>query len=539
LTGSPPLLYKSTLDTIGKSTRARSVAQDVGLALGVILFIAFLTFPFDADPRMRRVAAIAALMAVWWMTEALPLAATSLMPLVLMPLSKIAEPDTVARAYMNDYIFLFVGGFVIALAMERWGLHRRLALYTIRLTGDRPRQVVLGFMIATAGLSMWISNSATAMMMLPIALSVVSLARERKEGLSPDAQERFGIALMLSIAYAASIGGIATLIGTPPNVVFASRFHDEFPGAPEVTFTAWLMVGVPFSAVFLVLAWALIVFLLHPVGGGRLACGREALRNELIRLGPMTRAELGVLAVFLCAAFLWIFRVGIPLEIHVGPIRVSRIPGWSELLGLANGKVRWVSDGTVAMMAALSMFLIPSGRQRGERLVDWKTIRGLPWDILFLFGGGFALADGLVASGLSDWIGRQSRQFGQLPLPAQILGVSGLVTFLTELTSNTATANIVLPVLAGVARAIEVNPLALMLPATVSASCAFMLPVATPPNAIVFGSGLVPIGAMVRTGLWLNFIGMGLVLLWCYFVALPLWGVDPGHFPPSWLRSGN
>jgi sodium-dependent dicarboxylate transporter 2/3/5 len=481
-------------------------------------------------------AAIAALMAVWWMTEAIPLAATSLVPLVLMPVCKIAEPADVAASYMNDYIFLFVGGFTIALAMERWNLHRRLALHTIRLVGDRPRQLVLGFMVATAVLSMWISNTATTMMMMPIALSIILLAEEREKRTAADTGPafagRFGLVLMLCIAYAASIGGVATLIGTPPNVVFGTIFHKEFPGAPEIGFAPWMIMALPLSVVFLLVAWAVVCFVLHPLRGGRFLGGREIVEAEIDKLGPISRAELSVLVVFLSAAFLWMFR----LEINVGPVR---IPGWANALKLVEeieGKsVKWVGDGTVAMIAALAMFFIPSGRKGGERLVDWKTVEDLPWGVLFLFGGGFALAYGFKASGLSTWIGEQCQLFGRLPVPGQVLAVSGTITFLTELTSNTATTNMVLPILAGVARAIQVNPLVLMLPATISASCAFMLPVATPPNAIVFGTGYIPIGTMVRTGIILNIIGMVLVLLLVYFVAIPFLGIDPGALPETWM----
>ncbi|KPL12214.1 hypothetical protein AMJ85_01605 [candidate division BRC1 bacterium SM23_51] len=504
------------------------VHKNAGLVVGTALFVILLSVPTDLEPKTQRMAAIAALMATWWMTEAIPLAATSLMPLVLMPFMKIAQPTAVAETYMNDYIFLFIGGFTIALAMERWNLHRRLALQTIRLVGDRPRQLILGFMVATALLSMWISNTATTMMMMPIALSIVLLAEEREKGETHGAGRgfgaRFGLVLMLCIAYSASIGGVATLIGTPPNVVFGAIFHKEFPGAPAIAFAPWLFLALPFSVVFLLVAWALVTFVLHPVRGGRFLGGRGTIRGEIAKLGPITRAETCVLVVFLCAAFLWIFRV----KIEIGSVTV---PGWSNVLGL----VEWVRDGTVAMLAALSMFLIPSGRRKGERLVDWKTVEALPWNVLFLFGGGFALAHGFEVSGLSDWIGKQCRAFGHLPVPGQILAISGTITFLTELTSNTATTNMVLPILAGVARAIEVNPLVLMLPATISASCAFMLPVATPPNAIVFGTGYIPIGTMVRTGIVLNFVGMLLVLLLVYFVAIPFWQIDPTHLPATWL----
>jgi sodium-dependent dicarboxylate transporter 2/3/5 len=508
--------------------------RNVGLVLGIVLFIAVLFVPIGADARIQRMAAIAALMAVWWITEAIPLAATSLLPLVLMPVLKIARPDEVAQSYMNDYIFLFIGGFTIALAMERWHLQRRLALHTIRLVGDRPRQIVLGFMLATGGISLWISNTATAMMMMPIALSVVLLIEERQKEQRDESAarltRRFALVLMLSIAYAASIGGIGTLIGTPPNVVFANIFQKSFPGAPPMGFAKWMVVMTPFALLFLLLTWALLVYVLHPLRGGRLFGGREIIQRELAGLGPISRAEIAVLIVFVAAALLWIFRVDIELGKRV------RIPGWSNALGLVENRKAWVGDGTVAMIAALALFFIPSGRHKGERLVDWRTVEALPWGVLFLFGGGFALADGFVASGLSDWVGNQCRAFDRLAVPGQILAVSGTVTALSELTSNTATANMVLPILAGVAKAIGVNPLVLMVTATISASYGFMLPVATPPNAIVFGTGYIPIRTMVWTGLLLDLIAIALVVPLVYFLAIPLWGIDPGVLPPEWLR---
>lgn len=511
--------------------------KQFGLALGALLFLILLNLPFGDDPRTHRMAAIAALMAVWWMTEAIPLPATSLMPLVLMPLLKIAEPDAVARSYANDYIFLYVGGFTIALGIERWNLHRRLALRTLALVGDRPRRVVLGFMAATAALSMWISNTATTMMMLPIALSVVRLVSPESDAARAGKMARFGMVLMLSIAYAASIGGMATLVGTPPNIVLVARFHQEFPGAPELSFARWLVMGLPFSTLFLISAWALLVFLLYPLGRERLLGGGETLRRELEGLGPMTRAEARTLGIFLAAALLWIFRAGIPLEIQIGPWRIAGIPGWSDAVGLADGRTRWVSDGTVAMLAGLAMFFIPSARSKGERLMDWQTMNRLPWHVLLLFGGGFALADGFVTSGLSEWVGRRCLALAELPVPVQILAVSAAITFLTELTSNVATANIVLPVLAGAARAAGINPLVLMLPATLASSSAFMLPVATPPNAIVYGTGLIPINTMVRTGLVLNLVGVLLILLTIYFLAIPIWGIEPARLPAGWLHA--
>jgi len=515
---------------------AGTARKTIGLVAGILFFVLLLLTPMGDDPHIHRMAAIAALMATWWITEAIPLAATSLMPLVLMPFLKISPPKIVAKSYMNDYIFLFIGGFTIALAMERWGLHRRLALRTIHFVGDRPRRLILGFMVATGALSMWISNTATTMMMMPIALSIVLLAEEReKRSESENARgfaARFGLVLMLCIAYAASIGGVATLVGTPPNVVFASIFHQEFPGAPEIGFAAWMAMAFPFSVVLLFTAWAVVTFVLLPVRGGRLLGGRDLIGGEIEKLGPMTRAEIAVLIVFISVALLWLFRS----DIKFGNLTIK---GWSRLAGLVEGKKKWVGDGTVAMLAALSMFFIPSGKRKGERLVDWETIQSLPWNVVFLFGGGFALAEGFVVSGLSNWIGEQCRIFGRLSVPGQILSISGTTMLLTEVTSNTATTNMILPVLAGIARSIHVNPLVLMISATISASCAFMLPVATPPNAIVFGTGYVPIGTMARTGVVLNIISMILILLLVYFLAIPLWHIHPAQLPAAWLAGGG
>ncbi|MBM3333576.1 anion permease [Candidatus Sumerlaeota bacterium] len=515
------------------------IVKTTGLVLGIVFFAILLSVPFGSDARIHRMAAVAALMATWWMTEAIPLAATSLMPLVLMPILKISQPEDVARSYMNDYIFLFIGGFTIALTMERWNLHRRLALHIVRRVGDRPSQLVLGFMIATALVSMWISNTATAMMMMPIALSVVLLAEEcEKKGNAREHERfagRFGVALMLGVAYAASIGGLGTLVGTPPNAFFAGCFHKEFPGAPEISFARWMLLVLPLCPVMLLVTWALLTFVLHPLRRATFLGGREAVQRQLAEMGPISRAETGVFIVFVAAAFLWIFRLDIP-------IGKMTIPGWSNLLGLVESggekQVAWVRDGTVAMLAALSLFFIPSGRRKGERLVDWKTIQDLPWNVLFLFGGGFALANGLETSGLSNWIGEQCAALHGMPVMALVLVVVTFTTFLTELTSNIAVATMILPILADVCRAAMINPLVPMLSATIVASFAFMLPVATPPNAIVFGTGYVPLRAMIRAGLILDLVGIVLVALLIYYVAIPLWGIDPAQLPASWLPQG-
>lgn len=507
----------------------------IGLYLGAILFILLVFIPFgDHNPELSRMAAVAVLMAVWWITEAIPIPATALLPVALFPILGLMSGKEVCPHYINSYIFLFMGGFMIALALERWNLHRRMALHVVRIVGEQPRRLVLGFMLAVAFLSMWISNTAASMMMLPIGMSVISLARDQLQKISLQEhnektlhrfQNNFPIVLMLGIAYGASIGGVGTLVGTPPNLVFCHIFQMEFPHGPEVTFTTWLLLGLPLVCVFLVVAWLLLVYVIYPPGRGQFFGGGTIIKQELTRLGRMSKAEKRILVIFLATALLWIFRQDISFSDSF------KIPGWSSLLGLTK-----VDDGTVAIFMALSMFLIPAGNQSGERLMNWQTTRRLPWGILLLFGGGFALAAGFSQSGLSQWVGSRLTFLAKTPPIIMISSVSLLVTFLTEMTSNTATTQVILPVLASLARSIKINPLLLMLPATISASCAFMLPVATPPNAVVFGSGYVPIIKMVRAGLILNFVGVVMVLLTVYLVGVSVFDISLGHFPIEWTQ---
>jgi sodium-dependent dicarboxylate transporter 2/3/5 len=487
------------------ATETLSARQRVGLVLGPALFALLMAADFGGQPETHRLAAVAALMATWWITEAIQIPATALLPLVLFPLLGIMDADDTARQYANSPIFLFVGGFILALATERWGLHRRIALGIIAAIGESPRRLVLGFMAATAALSMWISNTATTMMLLPIGLSVTALARRRAgddaEGVAP-----FSTALMLGIAYGASIGGVATLIGTPPNIVFQEIYAQEFPGAADINFFSWFQVGLPVSLIFFFIAWAVLLFLVFDMRGMRGFGGSEVIRRERAELGPMTRPEKGVAVVFALTALLWISR----REIDLG---ITALPGWSNLLPEAVRPL--LHDATVAMAAALVLFLLPAGDGTGRRLMNWETAERIPYGIIFLFGGGFALAAGFKASGLSLWL---FQVFSESPLahgsPVVLVGgIATGMTFLTELTSNTATTNLALPVLAELGRALpEVDPLTVMIPATVSASFAFMLPVATPPNMIVFGSGQVKMMDMVKAGLVLNLIGIVLVV---------------------------
>ncbi len=460
---------------------------------------------------LAAVAGIVLWMAIWWMTEAVAIAVTSLLPLVLLPwlVGTPFDLQRVASNYANWRVYLFFGGFLIAIAMESSGLHRRMALLIVRAIGTSPRRIVLGFMVATATLSMWISNTATALMMLPIGMAVI----DRFEG-----RKHFAVALMLGIAYGASIGGVATPIGTPPNISFQGIYARLYPQAPVVGFGQWMAFALPLVLLLLPLAWLLLVARVRSDAGD----SGTLLEEEILRLGPASAAERRVLVIFLATAVLWVFRRPIP-------IGGFQIPGWEALV-----PVEGLNDGVVAMTMGLLLFLIP-GAVQGRNLLRWRDVeRKMPWGILVLFGGGFALADAVASSGLSTWIGSQFQALAGKPAILLIAGGAGGLTFLTEFTSNTATAEIMLPLVAAVATgSAGVHPLTLMLPVTVATSFAFMLPVATPPNAVVFGSGAVPMGEMVRHGLMLNLIAIVLLTLVATFLAPLVFGYDP-RVVPDW-----
>ncbi len=495
----------------------------LGFWLGIALFSLILGAPAPSGmpPEAQRTAATVALMACWWIGESLPLGVTALIPLVAFPLLRIMPSKAVAPNYTNHFVFLLLGGFFIAIAMQRWNLHRRIALWIIRLVGTSSRQLVLGFMLATAFLSMWISNSATTMMMMPIGLGLVMKIEELQGEDSGPAAMRFGACLMLGIAYAANIGGVATLVGTFPNMVFAGMLGEHFPGAPEITFVDWMKVGLPFVVLFIPLMWLYLVWIAAPVKGRIVKDADGMIREEIAQLGRMGRGEAMVLAVFVTTALLWVFRS----DIALGTVT---IPGWTNLLGLE----KHVNDATVAMTMGILCFALPVDRDKGVNLLDWEHGKRAPWGILLLFGGGFAIAAGFTESGLTTWIGGQLGALQGVPIIVVILAIALTMTFLTEMTSNTATTTMMLPILAATALALDANPLALMLPATISASCAFMLPIGTPPNAIVFASGKVSLMQMVRTGFWLNLIGAclitGFIYLWLGFAFGDAPGVLPG-----------
>ncbi|MCP4704321.1 MAG: SLC13/DASS family transporter [candidate division Zixibacteria bacterium] len=490
----------------------------VGLIIGPLLALIILLF-FDLDPEnpmVTRAAAVAVLMAVWWITEAIPIAATALIPVVLFPLFGVMNGKEVASIYFNHIIFLFIGGFIVALAMQKWDLHKRIALRIIMLIGTSPSKVILGFMVATAFLSMWISNTATTMMMIPIAMAIISKLEDK---IDSENVSKLSIGLLIGIAYSASIGGVATLIGTPPNLSFTRILKIYFPQAPEITFAGWFVFGFPFALIFLFIAWRVLVWMYAP-GKMVISPDRSIFKEEYRRLGKIGYEETVVLIAFISLAFLWLFRK----NINIGDFT---LPGWTSMMPVSG----FIDDGTIAIFVALLLFIIPSHQKKGGRIMDWKTAVKLPWGIVLLFGGGFALASGFKESGLAMWMGGQLTGFSHFPPILIIGGICLMMTFLTELTSNTATTEMILPILGSLAVAIQLNPLLLMIPATLSASCAFMLPVATPPNAIIFGTNRIKIKDLIRTGILLNIIGAVLVTIAVYFLGSFVFDIDVSVFP--------
>lgn len=502
-------------------TKSGDKIKQISLILFPLLCILFVIF-FDLKPGHREItytAAVAILMAGWWITEAIPLAVTALLPLILFPVFGVMNGKAVSSQYVNHIIFIFIGGFMVALAMERWNLHKRLALRILMLFGVNPRFILLGFMLATAFLSMWISNTATTMMMIPIAIAIVL---KLDEVLGIEKVKKFSIGIFLGIAYSASIGGVATLIGTPPNLSFVRIFTIFFPKAPEISFARWFFFAFPLSVVFLFIVWFLLSLIFCPKKG--FTVDRQIFSGQYNALGPISFEEKAVLVDFVLLVLLWMFRSDIP-------IGGFKIPGWSNLLP----KAKFINDGTIAIAMAFLLFLIPSKNRKGSRVLDWKTAVNLPWGIVLLFGGGFALASGFKESGLSAYLGEQLQGLGSLPPILIIACICLFITLLTELTSNTATAEILLPILAALSVSINVNPLLLMIPGTLSCSFAFMLPAATPPNAIVFGTERIRISDMARTGILLNLIGVILITAAVLLIGKGVFGIDLSRVP-AWMQ---
>jgi sodium-dependent dicarboxylate transporter 2/3/5 len=454
-------------------------------------------------------------MATWWLTEAVDIEVTALFPIVAFPLLGVAPLSKVLPPYAADVIFLFMGGFIIGLAIERWGLDRRIAYFTLRLVGARPSAIVAGFMAVTAFLSMWVSNTACAAMMVPIALSVIDLVLRSRTGVGLKEsggipqdripERNFATGLLLSVAYAASIGGIATIIGSPPNGIAVRYIQQTFQ--KEVSFFDWLLIGGPFTLIFLPIAWLMITRVLFRADMGEIAGGRQHFHDEYRKLGALTRGEKTVLAVFLVTAFLWIFS---PL------LKPAMIAGIKPFAGL--------SDAVIAMLAAMALFLIPVDRAKGIRAMDWETAVKLPWGVLMLFGGGLTLAASIEANGVSEFIGNSSRGLAGLHPLLLLLAIATMTVFLSELTSNTAQVATMVPVLAAMAPVLGMNPYVLIIACTLAASSAYMMPVGTPPNAIVFGTGLVRMPQMMKAGFWLNLAGILVITALAWFFITPLLG---------------
>ena len=496
-----------------------------GLLIGITAF-AVILLATDLEPGRPEVTAtlaVAALMSIWWVTEAIPLSITALVPLFLFPMLGVLDGKAVSAVYINHIIFIFIGGFIMALAMEKWNLHKRIALKILLFTGVSPGRILLGFMLASAFLSMWISNTATTMMMIPIVLSIIS---SLEQNTSQKSVKHYSLGLLLAIAYSSSVGGMATLVGTPTNLVYPKILSLMYPGAPETSFSEWMVMALPITIIMLAAIWLIIYFMYRP---RERWTGIEAshFRKQYKSLGPSTPEQKIVLILFICLAMLWIFRTGVSFDSF-------SIPGWSNLFGNPS----YINDGTVAIFISVLLFIFPAPRHKGERIMNLETIKKLPWNIVLLFGGGFALALGFQSSGLATWIGSQLEWTSQVSPFIIMLSVVALMSFLTELTSNIASTQMLLPVFAGLAVSSGNNPILFMIPATLASSLAFMLPTATPPNAIVFGTNRLSIRTMIRTGFLLNMIGILVVAVIIYFMADNFLGIEPGKIP-DWVNNLN
>ena len=494
----------------------------IGFFLGVIAFFAILVFT-DLEPGKPEVTAtlaVAALMSIWWITETIPLAVTALVPIVLFPALGVLDGRAVSEVYINHIIFIFIGGFIMALAMEKWNLHKRIALKLLVFIGVSPGRILIGFMATSAFLSMWISNTATTMMMIPIVLSiVVSL----EESLSKKTISKYATGLFLAIAYSASIGGMSTLVGSPTNLVCPRILTLLYPGAPDISFTGWMIFALPISAIMLVAVFLVIHLVFNPRGKWE-HIDQAHFKKAYKELGKASHEEKVVFILFLTLALLWITRAGISFSNFT-------IPGWAGIFKMP----AYINDGTVAIFISIILFIIPSRSRKGERIMDWQTAHRIPWNIVLLFGGGFALALGFQSSGLAIWFGEQLLWTKGIHPYLILLAVVTLMSFLTELTSNVASTQMLLPIFASLAISSGNSPLLLMIPATLASSLAFMLPTATPPNAIIFGTNRIRIATMVRTGFVLNMLGILVVVLVTWLLGGRVLEIDPGIIP-AWAH---
>lgn len=490
----------------------------IGLFSGILAFIIILLLPEPEGltPQGKNAAAIVVLMSIWWITEAIPVFATAFLPLVLYPLLQILPASKTAVNYGHNYVLMMLGGFFLGKAIESQNLHKRIALVIINIFGISRQRIILSMMIATAFLSMWIANVTAAVMMFPIAMSIVS---KEEDVISGNGKSTFATALMLGIAYSATLGGLGTLIGTPTNLILIGILENLFPDAPPITFFTWLKIGIPLLIIFLpIFCFYLIKYFRV---SGNLSSSDTVIKDELKALGKTTTGEKRVIYVCLFAIFGWVFRENLVFGNFV-------LPGWSELLGLD----AYVHDSTVAMAAAILLFAVPANKEK--RLLDWKQASQVPWGVVMIVGGGYAIAAGFESTGLADWLGGQLAFISSYPFIIVLVLVIGFVMIFTEFNSNTATANILLPILASMAVAASMNPLLLMIPATVASSLGFMMPAGTGPNTVIFGSERVTVSDMVKCGVWLNLISLVLLTMLMYFVIMPWLNFDPSL--PTWAK---
>ena len=481
----------------------------IGLIMGIIFLIAtcLLPSPESLNNKAWLTLGVAILMATWWLTEAIPLPATGLLPLVLFPLLGISSIKDTAQAFSHPIIFLFMGGFIIGLAMQHTGLHKRIAYYIISKFKSSPKSLVFGFMCATAFLSMWISNSATAIMMLPIALSIITVFKEDKNDIKDN---NFDKALVLSIAFSATIGGIATIIGTPPNTVMAAMLSEIYNY--EINFVDWLKIGLPTSIILLPITWIILTFLCFPLNS-KASIKDKVIRDKIKELGKISQDEIMVGIVFIITASLWISRKWLSTALD------GVIPAGA------------LNDSTIAIMAAIFLFIIPSNRPKRKRLIDWQVAQNIPWGALILIGGGLSLATVINSSGLATWIGSLSSNLSNISIVFIVLICIASIIVLTELTSNTATASTFIPIMGATALGLGQDPLLLIIPATLAASCAFMMPVATPPNTIAYASGHLKISDMIKAGIWLNIISIIIIGVIIALILGPVFDVELNKIP--------
>ncbi len=483
-----------------------------GVLAIILAIVCYHYVPDVTYPQAPIMAAIVTLMAVFWIFEVVPIAITSLFPIFLFPLFEILDTKSTALFYGKEIIFLFLGGLMLAQGIQQSNLHKRIALHIVNIIGSKPTNLVLGFMVATAGLSMWISNTAAVMVMMPIGLSIIEEIKEAKK--AEQFIAKFAVAVMLGIAYAADIGGMATLVGTPPNMVFIEMYHDLFPALPKIGFTQWMLMGLPLAITFTFTGWLLMTKVIFRMPKTHFFESHEVIKDLLKNLGKLRRDELFSGVIFLIAVVLWITGSDITLSDSF------TIHGWRSTFGLEK-----VSDAAIAVATSILLFLIPSKDRPKEMLLKWSKVQELPWGILLLFGGGFAIAGGFDSSGLSQVIGNL---FTHLAIDSPLLIViivCTILTLLTEITSNTATTTLVLPILAKASIVLGIDPRVLMIPATLSASCAFMMPIASPTQAIIFGSGYVNIKQMIRAGIWFNILGIIVITGVFFLVAKFAFGI--------------